>query len=72
MNASDLKKESISVEKVLKEIKGLNENNPDIFKHFIPHFVRVDPKLIGELVSKGFKVYEGTWFANDRGLIIEW
>ena len=72
MKASELKRESISIEKIFKDIEGLNKNNPDVFKHFIPHFVRVDSDVIGKLVENGFKVSNGQWFANDHGIIIEW
>lgn len=72
MKASSLKKESKSIEKICEMIKSISESDNSNYKAFIPHYTYVSPLVITELISNGYKVYEGILMNNDKGLIIEW
>lgn len=59
MKASEIKKESKSIESIYDEINGANSSGQ--FKHFIPHFVYVEESTIMKLIDNGFKVHKGNW-----------
>lgn len=70
MKATDLKKTSIPLEDVYKDIECANKNHQ--CKISYPHWMYFSDAFKLELIRQGFKVYEGEWRANERGLIIEW
>ena len=71
MKAKELKKQSIKLEAIYKEIQMANDRGE--FKFFIPHFVVVDECTKIQLIEDGFKVYKGDWDSVIiNALIIEW
>lgn len=72
MKASDLIKKSLKATDIFTEISKTIENNPNHYKHFIPHFIYISNDEQVELSKMGFKVTHGEWFRGDFGLIIEW
>ena len=71
MKASDLKKKSIDIESIYKEIESMNSAGQ--FKHVIPHFIYVSDEVKLKLMADGFKVYIGNWSNfSPNDLIIEW
>jgi len=72
MKAKELIKRSQTAQQIFEEISKMNENNPNHYKHFIPHFIYVSNDVQVELSMMGFKLTHGEWFRGDIGLIIEW
>lgn len=73
MKAQELKKQSITIEKIYDEIQELNKNNPEINKKFIPHFVYVSESVKEKLMQDGFDLTIGDWDGQMKNcLIIKW
>lgn len=70
MKASELKKNPISLNNILEQIKRDNESG--MFKSFIAHFIFVDDRTKNELMELGYKLTHGQWMEGYHGLIIEW
>ena len=70
MKASEIKKESISIESIYGWIKSAISNKE--FKIFVPHYVFMSDDVKLKLIEDEFKVHKGEWLRGDKGLIIEW
>ena len=71
MKASELKKESLSVEDIYESIQNHVNINKASYKYIIPHFIYVSDEVKLRLINDGFKLYKGN-YGIDEGLIIEW
>lgn len=70
MKAKDLKKVSISIDEIHKQIDEVGDTQHKIF---IPHWTYVEDIVILNLINNGFKVYNGNWDGIMVDcLIIEW
>lgn len=72
MKASEIAKESISIEIIYKEIEDLVKGNKHVHKHFVPHVFFISDYVKARLINDGFKIYSGEYCKGDYGLIIEW
>jgi hypothetical protein len=71
MKATDLNKQSISLETIYEKIKFANKNME--YKTHIPHSIFVSDEIKFTLINDGFKVYQGAWDGfMINCLIIEW
>lgn len=73
MKSHELKKVSLTLEEIYKDIKYSAEHSKNSFKHQIPHWIYVSDEVKSQLISDGFKVYIGNWDGIlNNSLIIEW
>lgn len=73
MNASEIKKTTLTAIEIYEHINDNLKHNPNTFKHFIPHYIYVSDEVKLQLINDGFKVYIGNWDNIINGaLIIEW
>lgn len=73
MKANELKKQSITVEKIYEEISEMNKNNPEIYKKLIPNFIYVSEEVKTKLMQDGFDLTIGDSDGQMKNcLIIKW
>lgn len=71
MKAKHLKKTSVAIDNIYKEISEANARGE--FKIYIPHFAYVDEEVKCQLIEDGYKVYRGDWDGHMINcLIVEW
>lgn len=73
MKSNEIKKQSITIEAIYSQIEQVSKDNPQHFKHFIPHFLYVSESVKDQLMRDGFNLTIGDWDGYIRDcLIISW